>query len=26
VSQAGRYVYHCEVHPGQMAHALIIAK
>lgn len=26
VSKAGRYVYHCEVHPVQMAHAVIIAK
>ncbi len=26
VDQPGRYVYHCTVHPGQMAHAVIIAK
>lgn len=26
VSQAGRYVYHCQVHPNQMVHALIIAR
>lgn len=26
VGQAGRYVYHCRVHPSMMAHAVIIAK
>lgn len=26
VDQAGRYVYHCRVHPNMMAHAVIIAK
>lgn len=26
VDTPGRYVYHCTVHPGQMAHAVIIAQ
>jgi len=26
VDTPGRYVYHCTVHPGQMAHAVIIAR
>ena len=26
VDKPGRYVYHCTVHPGQMAHAVIIAQ